>query len=388
MDRATKLLFESILNGAEIKKVDFKGSQYRLDNDVLKSQFVKDILCMANASGGDGYIVLGVDAEGNQRKIVGIHTHHDSAMLEEIVSSVIEEPIHFEYYPIRYRGKECALLHIPASSARPHWPKKDFGKLHKRVFYIRRSSGNREASPSEIREMFVSSIRVSDIPRRQPKSAAHIIDELAALDVDQRSIVMYDMLRDVAANVKLKQYALISHEKYGWSISRTFALVRDGGLGSINEYAIFMYPTSVTKNNILWSRDSLNRITDSYEKYSGLKDLPKKGGMVKASKDMWHSYDQTQYKLGKQLKKVGARLLNCTIVHISYTGMYTRFDGLQWGGLSLQNSWKETWGQVVKWRLLYPERASYEFFVPNVVSRIELSARLSALFSWINAHPI
>jgi len=166
-------------------------------------------------------------AEGNQKDIVGIQTHHDSAMLEEIVSGVIEEPIHFEYYPIRYKGKECALLHIPTSSARPHWPKKDFGKLRKHVFYIRRSSGNREASHSEIREMFVSSIRVSDIPKRQPKPTAHMIDELAALDVDQRTTAMYDMLHDVAASIKLKQYSLISREKYGWSISKTFALVRD-----------------------------------------------------------------------------------------------------------------------------------------------------------------
>lgn len=76
------LLLESLLKTTEIKKVDFKRSQYRLDTDILKSEFVKDILCMANAPGGDGYIVLGVSAQGEQREVVGISTHHDGASLE------------------------------------------------------------------------------------------------------------------------------------------------------------------------------------------------------------------------------------------------------------------------------------------------------------------
>ena len=114
------LLFESLLKTIEMKKVDFKSSQYRLDTDTLKSEFVKDILCMANAPGGDGYIVLGVSAQGEQRGVVGISTHHDGASLEELVASVIEEPIHFEYFPVQYKGTSCALLHIPSSSARPH----------------------------------------------------------------------------------------------------------------------------------------------------------------------------------------------------------------------------------------------------------------------------
>ena len=183
MMRDIGLLFESLLKSPEVRKVDFKGSQYRLDTDILKSEFVKDILCMANAPGGDGYIVLGVSAQGEQREIVGISTHHDSASLEELVASVIEEPIHFEYFPVLYKGTSCALLHIPSSSARPHWPKKDFCKLRKHVLYTRRSSGNREASLSEIREMFLSSIRVTDISRRRTKLPPQILDELAEFDL-------------------------------------------------------------------------------------------------------------------------------------------------------------------------------------------------------------
>lgn len=387
MMRDIGLLLESLLKSPEVKKVDFKGSQYRLDNDILKSQFVKDILCMANAPGGDGYIILGVIAQGHQRNIVGISTHHDSALLEELVASVAEEPIHFEYFPVEYKGNSCALLHIPSSGARPHWPKKDFGKLKKHVFYTRRSSANTEASISEIREMFLSSIRVTDMSRRKPKSSPYIVDELADFDVGQRTQVMYEMLKNIASKVPLKNYSLISRERYGWSISKTFALVTSGGAGVATDYTVFMYPMSVRKDDILWARSSANRILDAYLDYVNKKDKPKKGGMV-VDGDIAYSYDQSKYRMGKRLEPVGRRLKDCLFVYISYQNIYTRFAALQWGALSLQNSWSESWGKIVKWRPLYPDRPFYEFFVPSVTSKVDLMDRLSNLISWVDTHPL
>lgn len=89
-------LFEALLGSGEQRKTDFKRDQYRLDNENLKSQFVKDILCMANAPGDDGYIVLGVKSEkGKPGQVIGISNHHDSADLAGIVNSVVEAPIQF-----------------------------------------------------------------------------------------------------------------------------------------------------------------------------------------------------------------------------------------------------------------------------------------------------
>ena len=66
-------LFETLLKSNEIRKIDFKRDQYKLDIEHLKSKLVKDILCIANAPGGDGYIVLGVKAEkGKPRKVTGL----------------------------------------------------------------------------------------------------------------------------------------------------------------------------------------------------------------------------------------------------------------------------------------------------------------------------
>lgn len=156
MNKAEKT-FTMLIKSTEVRKTDFKKTQYLLDNENLKSKFVKDILCMANAPGKDGYILLGVREEkGRPREVVGISCHHDSSELEQIVNGVVEEPIQFEYIPLTHEGRECALFHIPRSKSGPHWPKRDYGVLKKNVFYTRRASGNREASLKEVRDMFVS----------------------------------------------------------------------------------------------------------------------------------------------------------------------------------------------------------------------------------------
>ena len=76
MNKAEKT-FTMLIKSTEVRKTDFKKTQYLLDNENLKSKFVKDILCMANAPGKDGYILLGVREEkGRSREVVGISCHH------------------------------------------------------------------------------------------------------------------------------------------------------------------------------------------------------------------------------------------------------------------------------------------------------------------------
>jgi hypothetical protein len=228
---------------------------------------------------------------------------------------------------------------------------------------------------------------VTDISRLKPKSSPYLVDELAEFDVSQRTQVMYDTLKNIALKVPLKNYLLISRERCGWSISKTFALVTSAGAGAANEYAVFMYPISVRKDNILWAHLSLDHVVDAYLYYMREKDKPKKGGMIIVG-DGAYSYDQRKYEMGKRLKLIGQRLEHYLLVHISYQKIYTRFVGLQWGGLSLQNSWSESWGKIVKWNLPYPERSFYEFFIPDVTSKVDLLERMSNLISWVDMHPL
>jgi predicted HTH transcriptional regulator len=116
-----KELFVDLLALTEVRKVDYKRDQYLLDDENLKSKFIKDIVCIANAPGDDGYILLGVKSDkGKPREGVSISGHYDSSDLEAIVNGVIDPPIQFEYYPLNYKGSECALFHIPKSKAKLH----------------------------------------------------------------------------------------------------------------------------------------------------------------------------------------------------------------------------------------------------------------------------
>jgi hypothetical protein len=377
MVSSINILFGELLKITELRKVDFKERQYRLDNDVLKSQFVKDILCMANAPGEDGYILLGVREK--PREVIGISTHHDGAMLAEIVAGVIEEPIHFDYFPVIHKGKNCALVRIPSSRARPHRPKRDFGILRKHVFYTRRSSGNVEASLSEIREMFLSTIRVSDVARRRATVTPHVVDELASFDVDKRTQTMYDMLRSIVSKLSLARYLLVSSEVIDMA-TEAFALVTSKGTNSTREYAIFMYPWVVRKDDLSWSRSYLRNIIDSTR------------------------YPQGKPSIARKRKSIIARLYGCTLVHISYQKIYTKALESKYYSITrgqyarFANEWNESWGKIMKWvddipqwkngKTFYSEQAYYEFFLSNVSSKTELFQRMTELLSWVDTHAI
>ena len=359
MIKDTTSLFESLLKTAEVKKVDFKASQYRLDNDVLKSEFAKDILCMANASGDEGYILLGVKSEkGQPKEVVGISDHHDSSALEAIVNGVIDPPIQFEYHPINYKGKECALLHIPKSTAKPHWSKRDYGKLKRRVIYTRRSSGNREASIQEIRAMCVETMQLSDIAHSKVKTSPHVVDELKDLSLDERTVSMFKMLKRITKKIGLKEYRL---EKYSFfAISKPIFAVFNTTIGkTISEYAVLMYPWTATGNKIFVSRRS----------------LIEKNGI---------STRQTS-------SQIKARLKESSLIHIAYKNIYTKtlekwaYDST---GYWFANKWTEPWGIAIKWEDEWGakgsqmKRVKYEFFLPNVSSEEELRDRIEKLLLW------
>jgi hypothetical protein len=357
-------LFNQLLDSTEIRKIDFKRDQYLLDNDILKSEFVKDILCMANAPGDDGYILLGVKAEkGRPRNVAGISQHHDGSDLEEIVTGIIEEPIQFEYQPLTYKGRECAILHIPKSKAKPHWPKRDYGVLKKHVFYTRRSSGNREASIQEIREMCVSTIHISDIARRKTKSSPHVVDELSNLSLDEREPAMHNMLKTIMPKVGLAKFKITLN----YLSSRHWcSMVSSEGKKLSLDYAVFMYPWNVS------------------------------------AKDIWASrYNAANVPISTRAKRTSKttrnRLQQSTLIHISYKKISTKplerksFDS---NGYWFANEIKLDWGKVMKWedaipryigdKAVYETKTKYEFFLEEMISKEDLQERISNLLSWVD----
>jgi hypothetical protein len=358
-------LFIDLLKSSERRKVDYKRDQYLLDNDVLKSEFVKDIVSMANAPEEDGYILIGVKAErGKPRELIGITKHHDGSDLEQIVNGVIEQPIQFEYLPLVYKGRTYALIHVPFSKAKPHWPKKDYGILKRHIFYTRRGSGNREASVQEIREMFVSTMHITDIARRNV-TLSNVVDELSELTVDEREIKMHNILRSIAPRIGLTRYRSL-----GSFLSRRHwcSLVSMIGDTTYLDFAVFMYPWTANAHDIRASRRNL----------------------------------ETEIS-GSQGKKVRrstiARLNHSTPIHVSYKGISTK--SLEEKAFSSSGGWfaneqKYDWGKVMVWedtvvnyvdgKPVYREEKRNEYFLQNVTSRYDMQERLTKLLNWAKQH--
>jgi len=308
---------------------------------------------MANAPGDDGYIVLGVKSEkGKPREVVGISGHHDSADLAAIVNGVIEEPVQFEYYPVAYKGIECAIIHIPRSVGRPHWSKKDFGMLRKRVFYTRRASGNTEASIEEIRQMCLETIRLSDVAKRKAKKSGHVADELAKLDLEERKSRMYEMLQSISSEIGLSNYRLMVYKRDGKE-EKIGALVGRYSDKGKREFVVFMHPWSVKMRDISATRRRLMH-------FINLRNATRRA-----------------------LKEV-ERLKVSTLVHVAYKNISTSGQERRTvdGAHTFANEIEEDWGRIIKWQHLRVEMSRYEFFIPNVSSREELKERLMESVEW------
>lgn len=352
MSDSVKELFEALLQSDELRKVDFKRDQYKLDNEYYKSKFVKDILCMANAPGDDGYIALGVKAEkGKPREVTGISEHCDSAELAGIVNGVLEAPIQFEYHTIKYKGWECAIIHVPSSIGRPHWSKRDFGILKKHVFYTRRASGNTEASIEEIRQMCIQTIRLSDAVRQKAKVSSHVIDELATLNMDERKSRMYKMLKSISPKIGLKNYRSLVYRGFSGTETRG-ALIGSYSDKNKHEFVIFMYPWSAKWQDILWSRRGVASILTS----------------------------QADIRLRSEDKE---RLKVSTLIHIAYKNIYTSaLENKYYGSKIFTNEIKESWGKVIIWKEYLERKERHEFFMANVSSEEEIKERLMQLIDW------
>ena len=155
------VLLESLLHQEEGPALDFKQDQYPFSrgatSDIkanLRSELVKDILAMANASReGTGYILIGVEEiKGGRSRIVGVQNHLDDANLHQFINSKTQRPVEFSYFSFSYKGSDIGVIEIPVQD-RFLYLTQDYGKLHENVVYIRDGSSTRTATPDEVIEM-------------------------------------------------------------------------------------------------------------------------------------------------------------------------------------------------------------------------------------------
>ena len=155
------VLLESLLHQEEGPALDFKQDQYPFGKGStpeiranLKSELVKDVLAMANASREvTAYILIGVEEiKGGRSRIVGVQDHLDDANLHQLINSKTQRPVEFSYFSLSYKGSDIDVIEIPVQD-RFLYLTQDYGKLHENVVYIRDGSSTRTATPDEVIEM-------------------------------------------------------------------------------------------------------------------------------------------------------------------------------------------------------------------------------------------
>ena len=146
-----------LLSRSESSTIDFKSVPHRIDNDHFKSEFIKDILAMANTPREESaYIVIGVKLHPDgSRDCLGVAVHPDDADLQPIVNraKVDPKPL-FVYQPIELGSKSYGVIEIPVSKTGPYYATRDYGVLEACRLYIRRGTTNDEATPQEQREVY------------------------------------------------------------------------------------------------------------------------------------------------------------------------------------------------------------------------------------------
>ena len=124
------------------------------DNDDRKSEIVKDIAAVANATTtSPGFIFYGVDP-GRPDAIVWVSGSYDDAAVQQLLANKLDPPVDFVYYEVTHGPRVVGVVHIPPSMKRPHIVARDFGKLRQGQILVRSGSSTKGVSWRELFEMF------------------------------------------------------------------------------------------------------------------------------------------------------------------------------------------------------------------------------------------
>lgn len=140
-----KKIINFIENEYEGEYLDFKLDIYDFSIPEKKTDFIIDILSMANSNyPDDRYIIVGVkDYPNRQFKSVDETKVKDSATYQQLVNENIEPAIKFDIINFKYNGFDFFIYKIAYDTIdRPYIVKKDFNKLLKGTCRIRKGSQN------------------------------------------------------------------------------------------------------------------------------------------------------------------------------------------------------------------------------------------------------
>ncbi len=190
-----------ILSQREGPKLDYKLLM-PLVTETHKKEIAKDVIALANTSGGRGYIVIGV--RDKTREVVGVDPEdYPEEKIQQIVQNRSEPPIAISVEHLELEGKWLVIVTVYKSASRPHQMRQTG------AFYIRRGSTTDFAHRDEIASMMQQGGIV--IPEAMPVRQARLLD----LDQDAINRYLIDMTGEAYNNKDyhmLMQLGLIYHD--------------------------------------------------------------------------------------------------------------------------------------------------------------------------------
>lgn len=150
----TEEFFREVMNCSEEQTIDFKAEPHRLDNEHFKSEYIKDIVSMANTPREkSAYIIIGIKLHNDgTRDLLGVGIHPDDSDLQDLVKSNIDPVPSFTYQTITIDNISYGVIEIKKGSNGPYYPKKDFGVLKADKLYYRLGTKNSEANQQQERD--------------------------------------------------------------------------------------------------------------------------------------------------------------------------------------------------------------------------------------------
>lgn len=132
-DKSARELVESIVEKGRIglhlerEKVELKRQWIDLAKDkgsglrARESEFLKDLVAMANTPGLEGYLIYGIDEHGNVYDAPFTQTGFpDQSLLRQFVIRKVSKPVDFNIVEVPFQDKKVAILVVPPSLEKPH----------------------------------------------------------------------------------------------------------------------------------------------------------------------------------------------------------------------------------------------------------------------------
>lgn len=142
----TEFQLLSLIEGGENETLDFKR-EINLGTASSKSEFIKDVLSIANSADGEGYIIVGVDDSSN---IVGI-TSLEEERIQQIIQVYITPSIKINCSTVTLSSNSVNVGVLKISGQeKPHKIARAIDRLNQNDVFLRHGSVVMRASPEEI----------------------------------------------------------------------------------------------------------------------------------------------------------------------------------------------------------------------------------------------